>query len=257
MADQNESYFSNSSADDLGELDVREFARATHIISIWLAGLSVRSGVRSYIDALIGLSDGEDSFTCTDIDIVAYACPEEFIDADIKLEAGKQSKSIKTLQARVRSVRRYLIEAQTRADVTLIQVMPGDKIRGKQIPTQYDMILFEMMRDAQRRIMKRAVAFNKNPQQVLTEIAMAVLRERKGAGIPAKIERRKRKPLTRDAVKKIVVAWMERLGYMASQEGVSWLDDWEGINEAADHITIKNRNAIGKKNYDDGEGEKK
>lgn len=245
-----EQFYFSTPAEDLGQMDVRAFAQATHIISIWVAALSVKSGVRSYIDALIGLSDGEDTFTATDMDVAAYACSEEFIDADIKLETGKQSKAAKTLQSRVRNWRKYLIDAQTRADVTLIQITPGDKIRGKQLPTQYDMILFDMMREAQRRIMKRAVSFNKNPQQVLTEIAMSVLRERKGAGIPAKIERRKRKPLTRDAAVKIAIAWMERAGYMASQEGVSWIEDWKQIEEAAEEITAKNRNAIGKTLYE-------
>lgn len=250
MADQDESYFSNSSAEDLGQLDVREFARATHIISIWLVALSVGAGVRSYIDALIGLSDGEDTFTCVDLDVAVFASPEEFIDGDLKLEPGKQTKPVKTLQSRVRNWRKRLIEAQTRADVTLIQITPGDKIRGKQIPTQYDMILFEMIRETQRRVMKRAVTFNKNPQQVLTEIAMSVLRERKGAGIPAKIERRKRKPMTIDAAVSAAKAWVKRVGYMCSQEGVDWIQHWAEIAETAEEVTTQNRNAIGKKLYE-------
>ncbi len=252
MADQNqdELYFSDSSADDLGQLDVREFARATHIINIWLAALSIKSGVRSYIDALIGLSDGGDTFECVDLTVATYTCPEDFIDADIKLETGKQTKTTAALQARVRSQRRYLIEAQTRADVTLIQIVPGDKIRGKQFPTHYTMILFDMIRDVQHRIMKRASAFNKNPRQVLTEIAMSVLREGKGAGVPAKIERRKRKSQTADDAEKIAGAWIDRAIQLDSQAGVYAADRAVRLAERVETALSKNRNAVGKKVYD-------
>ncbi len=252
MADQNqdELYFSDSSADDLGQLDVREFARTTRIINIWLAALSIKSGVRSYIDALIGLSDGEDTFECVDLTVAAYACPEDFIDADIKLEIGKQTKTIAALQARVRQQRKRLIDAQTRADVTLIQIVPGDKIRGKQFPTHYTMILFDMIRDVQHRIMKRASVFNKNPRQVLTEIAMSVLREGKGAGVPAKIERRKRRPMSREDARKIAGAWIKRTFYMASQENVTDTESAAWFLELLEAEVNKNRIATGKKIYE-------
>jgi len=250
MADLNQDFFSTSSAEALNDLDVREFARATHIVSIWCSALDAPLNVRAYMDALIGLSDGEDTHEASDLNVAVFACSEEFIEADIKLEQGKQTKTIKALQARVRAMRSRLIAIQTRHEVTLIQVTPGDKIKGVQYPTRYDMILFSMMREVQSEIMRRAKSFNENPQQVLIEVAMRVLRKHKGAGIPAKLERRKRKPLTADAAENAARAWIERTFYLDSQAGVDAKYRAVRLSQVIDEALMNNRNAIGKERYD-------